>query len=356
MRWKFYQTPQREQSPIENRHRQFAMTLIKKISVLFLLFAFFQTARADWTKQKSNTLAWLHDVYFLNEQTGWIVGSGGTYLSTKDGGKTWTQNKHFNNDSIRQIYFTDEQNGWLLCEGDLYALGKNSPSYLLKTADGGATWEQVELANPQRKRLTKIFFNKYDSGTAIGEGGAFFSMSGDRKTWKQMPSPARYLLFDGLFTDDWNGVVVGAGGAIFYTEDAGLSWTKASVFGEPNAKLNSVFFINQKNGWTVGAEGKIFQTINGGKIWREQKSSVAKDLNSIFFNSTAEGWAVGNEGTILHTTTAGNVWASVDSKARHNLEKVTFTGKKGWAVGFGGTILSYDESRAQGNLSSPSPQ
>lgn len=329
------------------------MKLAGKVLVLFLFLVFFQTARADWTKQKSNTLSWLHDVYFLDEQTGWIVGSGGTYLSTRDGGANWTQNKHFNDDTIRQVYFADAENGWLLCERDSFTLGKNSPSYLLKTVDGGATWDQVELVNPQRKRLTKIFFDKYGSGTAIGENGAFFALSEDKKTWKQMPSPARFLLFDGLYTDDWNGVVVGAGGAIFYTEDAGLSWKLASVLGESNARLNAVFFVNQKNGWTVGAAGKIYQTFNGGKLWREQKSSIAKDLNSVFFRSTAEGWAVGNEGTILHTTTAGNVWRTVDSKARHNLEKVAFAGKKGWAVGFGGTILVYDDDKTESVLFSP---
>ncbi len=58
----------------------------------------------------------------------------------------------------------------------------------------------------------------------------------------------------------------------------------------------------------------------------------------------AEGWTVGDEGTILHTTTAGNVWTLENSKVKHRLEKVFFVGKKGFAVGFGGTILVYDES------------
>jgi photosystem II stability/assembly factor-like uncharacterized protein len=332
------------------------MSSAKNLLLLFLLLACIQTAKADWTKQTSNTFAWLHDVYFTNDQTGWIAGSGGTFLTTTDGGKTWTKSKKFIEDNIRQVYFTDQQTGWLLCERNLFSLGANSPSYLLKTNDGGASWKRIEFTDNQRKRITKFFFAKSGLGLAVGEGGAFFAMQDDGETWKRSRSPIRYLMFDGIFTDDAHGVVVGAGGSILFTEDAGLSWNKSSVFGNSETKLNSVFFLNQKNGWTVGSQGKIFQTVNGGKTWREQKSNVAKDLTDVFFNNSAEGWAIGDEGTILYTATAGNVWTIVNTKVGHKLEKVFFIGKKGFAVGFGGTILSYDKTDKNANSSLAAPQ
>ncbi len=325
------------------------MILVGKISILFLFLVCLQTAQAGWTKQNSNTLAWLHDVYFLDSQTGWVVGSGGTYLTTIDGGKTWAKEKNFTGDTIRQVYFTDASNGWLLCERDLYTLGANAPSYLLKTANGGVFWERVEFADSQRKRVTKFFFAENGAGLAIGEGGAFFALSDDKKIWKRQPSPVRYLMFDGVFTCGSNAVVVGASGSILFTEDAGLSWKSASIFGGAETKLNSVFFINQRNGWTVGGGGKIFQTVNGGKTWREQKSNVTSDLTDVFFNTTAEGWAIGDGGTIMQTATAGNVWTTVKSNARHKLERIFFAGKKGFAVGFGGTILAYDENDKDAN-------
>lgn len=332
------------------------MKTVVKITVLFVVLIFAQSIKADWTKQNVNTLAWLRDVYFLNEQTGWIVGSGGTYLMTRDGGKNWTKEKKVTEDNIRQIYYADEQNGWLLCERDVYALGTNSPSYLLKTTNGGVNWERVEFAGNQRQRVTKVFFTKSGAGLAIGEGGAFYALADDRQTWQRAASPARYLLFDGVFTGNVNGVVVGAGSTILYTENAGSSWNNASIFGEKNVKLNAVFFINQRNGWTVGASGKIFQTMNGGKLWREQKSNVADDLTDIFFTNTANGWAVGADGTILSTETAGNVWTASKSNFKHRLEKVFFAGKRGWAVGFGGTILSYQETVQPPNNSLPPPK
>lgn len=332
------------------------MRLAKNFSILLLILVCLQITRADWTKRNSNTLAWLQDVYFLNEKSGWIAGSSGAFLTTIDGGETWRKGKNFTNDTIRQVYFADERTGWLLCERNLFALGANSPSYLLKTVDGGVNWERIEFSNNQRKRITKILFAQNGTAWAIGEGGAFFMLSDDEKSWTRLPSPVRYLMFDGVFTDSSHGAIVGAGGSILFTEDAGMTWNKASVLGKADAKLNSVFFVNQKNGWTVGGGGKIYQTFNGGKIWREQKSNVTKDLTDVFFVNTAEGWAVGDEGTILHTTTAGNVWTTINLKDKHRLERVIFVGKKGWAIGFGGTILSYDESRAGNKFSSAAPK
>lgn len=321
------------------------MNPAKKILFCFLLLFGFQTADAEWRKQSSNTLAWLRDVYFLNEKIGWIAGSGGTFLDTKDGGDSWRQNNKITADAILQVYFADEQNGWLLCERDVYNRGANMPSYVLRTRDGGANWEKLEFAATGREHIVKLLFDRKGAMvTAFGEGGAFFALSEDGKTWKKTPTFIKYLLLDGMFGGDASGAVVGAGGTVLFTENGGASWDRASVFGNKTAKFYSIFFINQRNGWAVGANGAIFQTVSGGKIWREQKSGTTKDLNDVFFVDTAEGFAVGDDGLILRTTTAGNVWNPVVSRARHRLEKVFFSGKKGFAVGFGGTILRYDET------------
>lgn len=327
------------------------MTIVRKILAFFVFLACVQSAQAaDWTKQKSNTLAWLRDVYFLDEQTGWTAGSGGVFLKTVDGGRTWTRAKTFTDDAILQIYFTDASNGWLLCERNLYALGTNSPSYLLRTVDGGGNWERIEFAENGRRRITKFLFAPSGAGLAFGEGNQFFTTTAnDEKIWKRQPSPVRYLMLDGVFTDDAHGVIVGAGGSILLTDDAGATWDKGTIFGSADARLNAVFFANRKIGWAVGINGKIFQTVNGGRVWREQKSTVAADLTDIFFTSTSDGWAIGDAGAMLHTTTAGNVWKAVDAKIKHRLERIYFVGRRGWAVGFGGTILSYDENGGDEN-------
>jgi photosystem II stability/assembly factor-like uncharacterized protein len=46
----------------------------------------------------------------------------------------------------------------------------------------------------------------------------------------------------------------------------------------------------------------------------------------------------------MRTRNGGSSWYPFNTAARHRLEKVLFVGKTGWAVGFGGTILQYDEN------------
>lgn len=331
------------------------MVRLNKILIFALLLIFSVSIKADWKKINSNTFAWLHSVYFVNQNKGWIVGSNGTFLETNDGGATWQAIKNITQDNIRDVYFADEKHGWILAEKDLFSGGDVSPSYILETFDGGANWQKVNLQDEGRERLVRIFFSKDGFGRAVGEAGTFYAMQNDKNTWKKTNLPVRFLLLNGSFFNQNSGLVVGGGGTALFTEDGGNTWNKASFTSKANSKINSVFFINQRVGWAVGAEGKIYTTVNGGKLWREQNSNLKQDLFDVFFINTAEGWAIGDGGTILHTTTAGNIWNPLPINVKHKLERLFFVGKKGWAVGFGGTIMKFDSATLEKNESKPAP-
>ena len=329
------------------------MNSVKTVLILFLLLFGFQATKAEWVKQESNTLAWLYDINFINEKQGWIAGSNGTLLRTNDGGQSWNKIINFTQDTIKQVHFFDINNGWLLCERNIYNRGANASSYLLKTSDGGKSWNTINFTGGGRGRIAKIFFNKSGNGWAIGEAGASFVLQSDQEIWKKRPAPMSYLMLGGVFTNDTNGAIVGAGGSIVFTEDMGSTWNPAAIAGESESKLNSIFFIDEKTGWAVGNDGKVLQTINGGKFWREQNSTVNANLTDVFFKDTAEGWAIGDAGTILHTKTAGNVWISENLKINHKLEKIFFAGGKGWIVGFGGLIMNYNVSEINKSTAKP---
>ena len=53
--------------------------------------------------QSSN---WLSDIYFIDENYGWLVGNEGTILKTTDGGTTWVIQKSGTINDLRRISFS----------------------------------------------------------------------------------------------------------------------------------------------------------------------------------------------------------------------------------------------------------
>jgi photosystem II stability/assembly factor-like uncharacterized protein len=263
-------------------------------------------------------------------------------LETFDSGQTWKPGTKFTEDNIKDLYFKNLDEGWALCERDIFSLGSASPSYILKTSNGGATWEAVQIEDLGKERLARIFFSKTGEGWAVGEAGSLFTASPEGTTWRKLTLPVRYLMLGGSFNDRLSGIIVGGRGSSLFTEDGGQTWKFSTFSAKPETRLSAVHFINPKTGWAVGAEGKVFATSSGGKFWREQNSNVKADLTDVFFLNNAEGWAVGESGVILHTLSGGGLWRPVETPVKHRLEQIVFVGKTGWAVGFGGTILKYD--------------
>jgi photosystem II stability/assembly factor-like uncharacterized protein len=83
-------------------------------------------------------------------------------------------------------------------------------------------------------------------------------------------------------------------------------------------------------------------TLDGGRTWHSQNSKVQADLSDVKFLDASEGWAAGSEGILLHTGNSGIRWTVEPTGITHPIERLFFVGRdKAWAVGFGGTILSY---------------
>ena len=318
-----------------------------KSLILLILLCGIQTANAEWVKQNTNTLAWFRDISFVSETRGWIVGDNGTVMATTDGGSTWTPSKKFTSDNLIQVHFTSDMNGWLLCQRDIYSRGQNPSSYLMRTVDGGLTWEKVDFAGAGRERVTRVLFTPDGKATAFGEGGIFYRMQDDGVTWKKVQTAIHFLLLDGKFGNDRVGAIVGAGGTIMFTDDAGFSWDRATLLGDTDTKFNAVFFAGNRGGWAVGTQGRIFRSNGGARLWRQQNSDTTSNLNDVYFSTPTNGWAVGDNGTILRTRNGGSTWMQVNSRTTHRLDRVAFTGNKGWAVGFGGTLLLYNEGSAK---------
>lgn len=322
------------------------MNKISKVLVVVTLLCGFQAVSAEWVKRNTNSLAWFKDIYFQDSSRGWISGTDGVLLSTEDGGTSWVQSKKFTNDTLVQVVFTSKNAGWVLCERNVFNRGNNPTSYLRRTVDGGLTWEKVEFQDGGRERVLHLLFNPDGVGMAFGEGGVFYKLQEDGVSWRKTQTAMHYLLLDGAYGGDSIGAIVGAGGTILFSEDAGFTWERATLLGDAETRLNSIFF-GQSGAWAVGSKGRIFRSNGGGRLWREQQSGVTGNLTSVYFTSPTNGWAVGENGLMIRTRDGGSNWADVSSKTTHRLEKIVFNGGRGWVVGFGGTVLTYDDGQIE---------
>src|SRR5215470_2535884 len=318
-------------------------------SCFLLLLLSFSNAFAQngtWARQPAGTMAWLHSVFFIDQNRGWAVGSKGTVLQTIDGGNTWKSRGASTDDVVRDIFFTDEKNGWLVCEVNAYQLKtvEEPRAYLMKTTDGGEHWKRIEIKGFDVDAiLVRAVFSPKGRGWTFGEAGSIYTTFDSGDTWTKLRSPTRHLLLGGMFVDDDRGWLVGAGATIIQTSDGGDTWYQSALPQvEKTVRFSATSFIDNRKGWAVGSGGSVYQTVNGGRTWQQQPSTVDVDLFDVKFLNAREGWAVGAEGTVIHTTDGGEHWTTERSGTEHPLERVFFTSRdRGWAVGFGGTVVAY---------------
>ena len=322
-------------------------------TVLFLLLVtsttFAQTG--TWGRQRSGTMAWLHAVFFLDQNRGFVVGSKGSLLQTSDGGNTWTARSSPTEDVVRDIFFIDDQNGWMVCEVNAYQLKtKEQPrAYLMKTIDGGQHWKRIEIKGFDIDSvLVRAVFSGKNRGWTFGDAGQIYTTHDSGNSWVALASPTRHLLLGGSFVDDDRGWLVGAGATIIQTSDGGDTWSQSTLPQiEKSARFTATSFVDNRRGWAVGSGGIVYRTVNGGRTWLRQTSTVDVDLFDVKFVNELEGWAVGAEGTIIQTVDGGEHWTTELSGTPHPLERVFFTDRNhGWAVGFGGTVVSYVRAEA----------
>lgn len=323
-----------------------ASWLLTPAVYLLLLASPLPAQTGSWSRQKAGTMAWLHAVFFLDENRGWAAGSRGILLRTLDGGQTWQSRSVSSDDRVRDIFFLDEQNGWLVCEVNAYQLKtKDEPrSYLMRSTDGGDNWKRVDPKGLDVDSiLIRAVFSRGGRVWAFGEAGAIYTTRDAGETWTRLQSPSRHLLLGGTFVDDHRGWIVGAGATIIQTSDGGDTWYQSRLPQvEKTVRFTSASFIDNRLGWAVGSGGSVYQTTNGGRTWQRQVSGVDIDLFDVKFLDAREGWAVGAEGTIIHTVDGGVRWTTERHVTEHPLERVFFTDKThGWAVGFGGTVVAY---------------
>lgn len=279
-----------------------------------------------WIPQRVPKSNSLRDVFFVNQDSGWIVGQG-TILKTIDGGRVWFEpvevNRWWQCDSV---FFLNTRRGFIAASEPNAAI--------LTTTDGGMNWERSFRGAPERilkviapnergwavgqrgliltsRDLRSWVLNRVDTSEslldvaspaigcvwAVGTKGTILKTVDSGNRWEKCRSGVESDLHGVWAQDGQTVAVVGEGGVILHTTDGGLSWSRQES--GVQADLNSMVFVDENAGWIVGAKGTILRTDDRGQTWRAERSAVSSDLNAVFFLNPSRGWIVGETGTLL---------------------------------------------------------
>lgn len=102
--------------------------------------------------------------------------------------------------------------------------------------------------------------------------------------------------------------------------------------------------------WVCGANGQILHSANG-RNWVLQKSGVDVTLLSISFVNNKKGFCVGFGGTLLKTDDGGNRWVKVPVDTKYCITGIKFLSEnRGIATGEFGKILVTDDGGSHWKL------
>ena len=163
----------------------------------------------NWHKGETPTNKLLYSVSMGDERHGWAVGQLGTILRTEDGGRTWVDQPNLKKDEASHLF------GVQAIDANR-AIAVGTWGSRVYTNDGGKTWEDnsltVGVEHPQFVWLTLEDQEKVRTGGKVYEDVSLqdvFCLKDSSRCW-----------------------LIGEFGYIFYSDDAGQTWTRGEILGE----------------------------------------------------------------------------------------------------------------------------
>ncbi|MEX0780034.1 MAG: YCF48-related protein [Balneolales bacterium] len=262
-----------------------------------------------WEVQYSNAASYMESIHFVDENTGWAVGERDNgsddyalVLHTTDGGETWTEQENDTDDyygsGLGGVHFISETIGWAV---GYYDTSYDSFGLILTTANGGETWETIEVNDD----LKKIIFADEMTGWILGEHIVLNTTDGGN-TWKDQLKEDDHYFEDIYLLDEQNAWVVSEEGAIFYTADGGETWIEQDTefnddyLSSDRYYLYGVGFKDANTGWASGEiysddddvwSPLLLSTTDGGETWSQQ--ATENYVIDMFFLNENTGWLGG---------------------------------------------------------------
>jgi photosystem II stability/assembly factor-like uncharacterized protein len=335
--------------------------MIKKILFfVFLTSTITIYGGSSWRKATEATYSSLSDVFFLNDNVGWIAGLSGTILKTTDGGHTW---EGLSNPlpavvSMYSIFFIDENIGFTGGYNDLF----------LKSTDGGANWTPIQLPVIEGN-VYSIYFTDENTGWILvgtASGGKVLYTTNGGSEWSVQLSETSLNLKAMSFSSPNHGVCAGgkSGNFAIYSTNDGLNWVKSPTpTGIPPVySRTDIYEVSMASddvvcatGWGSSASGLqptfTLRSTDGGANWtyetQAEEDRLYVNMYGIDFKDELTGISVGGSsykgGVAYKTVDGGLTWKEVYLPSGFQGKDISYSGNKICIVGSGGGIIISDD-------------
>lgn len=285
----------------------------------------------------------------ISDDLAWVSGSNGYVGKTTDGGKTWQwmQPAGYEKLDFRDIEAFDAQKAILINAG--------SPAYVLLTTDGGKTWNECYKNLDSAIFLDGMDFWDAKNGIIFGDpilhkmqllrtkdGGA---------SWDDVSANMKFEMTEGEAGFAASGTTIrtlpggttwiATGGAvanIYISRDYARSWQRFScpvIQGESATGIFSIAFYDKKSGVAVGGNylkdkensNNVVLTDDGGKSWKKPVKPVSGYRSGVTYINAKVLIATGSSGTDV-SQDGGMTWHNISDKNFNVVQKA----KKGRLV------------------------
>jgi photosystem II stability/assembly factor-like uncharacterized protein len=261
-----------------------------------------------------------------------ILTNRATFKRTKDGGITW--------DTICAEGANEVAATFWLNEGIGFVLGRGRYNRLVKTNDGGTSWEtlsSVRLAVGVRV----LYFNDTVTGWLGGKTnrGYILKTADGGKTWREQKIPAVFGAVETIDFFDARHGWAASNNAILYTGDGGSTWRECNV---PAASISDLAATGPKEAWAASATEKLLRTVDGLN-WTWVDPGFGSYFSHIEFPDSTHGFAAG--GKLIATDDGGVTWKEVTTAPQMGCGLFSFADRLHGVVGdwTGDTLYRTDD-------------
>lgn len=257
------------------------------------------------------------DLFFLDAQHGWIGTTGGLYAS-QDGGLTWSDTNAvpYSEANAVQVLFLSPKTGFVI----LIDPG-NRGGTLLRTDDGGTTWNKIYVAPPPAAwPFGPVVF--FSDGSGLGEASRVLITRDEGRTWTNAGAISFNICtrlnpnWPGVFSfidqqNGWyaNGCVHDSQSIIFHTIDGGSTWASVSPSRPINDALVGISFVDANTGYAVTQSGLLLKSVDGGLNF-ETVDDLRIHTPNIYFVNANQGWE-NRGGSLFATQDGGKTWSQL---------------------------------------------